>query len=119
MRPIKTFRLSASHRRKSWASLASSATSSAPALTASVISAATVERLCTASSNVVRSSAIPLVKGCVERLLHGECDLLHRMGLCYRSGMGDGKGRNLHLQSRLVLHHLIESRRDALVYGSH
>ncbi len=117
--PIKTVRLSASHRRKGGTSLASAAASSAPALTASVIPASPVERLCTAAPEVVRTPAISLVLGCMKRLLHGERDLLHRMGLCYWRSMGDGQGRDLHLQSRLVLHHLIECWRDALVDGGH
>ena len=88
--PIKAFCFSASHRRKWWTSLASGASSSAPALAAPVVTASTVERLCTASSKVICYPAIPLVLGCMERLLHGECDLVHGMGLCYWRSMGDG-----------------------------
>ena len=84
MWPIETCRLILSHGGKIGTLLASSASSSATALTAALISAAPVVRLGAASTLLVRAPAISLVLGRdrMKRLLHGECNLLYGMDLC-------------------------------------
>jgi hypothetical protein len=55
----------------------------------------------------------------LERLLHGECNLLDGMRLRDRMVLSDGQSSDLLLESRLVLDNLIKRRRDALVDGCH